>query len=177
MENLDPNLKVLIDEKTLQKRIEQLGCKITKDYENEELIVICILKGSLYFTSDLTKNIKNNKMIIDFMRVSSYGNEFVSSGNIKIVKDIEENITGKNILIVEDIVDSGNTLYNLKEYLKNKNPKSIKICTLLDKKARREKEIFPEYIGFEVEDKFIVGYGLDYKELYRNLPYIAYVEN
>ena len=110
------------------------------------------------------------------MKVSSYGDEFISSGNINIIKDIDASIEGKNVLIVEDIIDSGNTLYYLKELLLKRNPKSLKICALLDKKARRVKDIVPEYIGFEIEDKFIVGYGLDFKDNFRNLPYIGYVE-
>lgn len=175
-EDVAKNLKVLIEEQELMERVKSLGRQISKDYENEDIFVICILKGAMYFTVDLSKNIKSDKLEIDFMKVSSYGNEFVSSGNINIIKDLDGSIEGKNVLIVEDIIDSGNTLYYLKEMLLKRNPKSLKICALLDKKSRRIKDIVPEYIGFEIEDKFVVGYGLDFKDYFRNLPYIGYVE-
>lgn len=175
-EDVLKNLKVLIEEKKLNERVAALGTQISKDYGDEDIFVICILKGAMYFTVDLTKHIKSENLEIDFMKVSSYGDEFISSGNINIIKDIDTSIEGKNVLIVEDIIDSGNTLYYLKELLLKRNPKSLKICALLDKKARRVKDIVPEYIGFEIEDKFIVGYGLDFKDNFRNLPYIGYVE-
>lgn len=176
MDNKLENIKVLIDEETLTNRVKELGGQITNDYKNEELIVICILKGSLYFTADLTKYIKNDNLKIDFMRVSSYGDEFISSGKINIKKDLELDISNKNVLIIEDIIDTGNTLYYLKQVLSERTPKSLKICTLLDKKSRREKNIIPDYCGFEIEDKFVIGYGLDYKDLYRNISYIGYVD-
>lgn len=172
------DIKVLIDEEKLLNRIKVLGGQITKDYENsEELIVVCILKGSLYFTADLTKYIKNDNLKIDFMKVSSYGDEFISSGKVKIIKDLDIDIKNKDVLIIEDIIDTGNTLYYLKNELNKRNPKSLKICTLLDKKSRRQKDIIPNYSGFEIEDKFVIGYGLDYKDLYRNIPYVGYIEN
>ena len=130
----------------------------------------------IIFTVDLTKRINNHKLEIDFMRISSYGDELISSGNINIIKDLESDINGRNVLIVEDIIDSGNTLYYLKDILEKRNPKSLKICTLLDKKSRRVKNIVPDYIGFEIENKFVVGYGLDYKDCFRNLPFIGYVD-
>jgi len=176
MEEIYEKIKVLISEEEIKERVQKIAKKITEDYNDEELVAICILKGSLYFTVDLTKNIQNKNLIIDFMRVSSYGNEFKSSGNIKIKKDLDINIENKNVLVIEDIIDSGNTLYYLREELLKRNPKSFKICTLLDKKARREKDINPDYVCFEIDDKFVVGYGLDYKDLYRNLPYVGYVE-
>ena len=176
MEEIDDKIKVLIDSDTIEKRVKEVAKIIEKDYFGEELIAICILKGSLYFTVELTKNINNNQMIIDFMKVSSYGNDFVSSRKIDIKKDIDIDISGKNVLIIEDIIDSGNTLYYLKNELSKRNPKSLKICTLLDKKARREKNITPDYVCFDIEDKFVLGYGLDYKDYYRNLPFIGYVE-
>ena len=176
MEEIEGKLKVLIDEETLKKRIKEVAKKIEKDYEGEEIIAVCILKGSLYFTVDLTKNINSNKIMIDFMRISSYGNDFKSSGNIKITKDLDVDISGKNVLVIEDIIDSGNTLFYLREELLKRNPKSFKICTLLDKKARRVKNIEPDYTCFDIEDKFVVGYGLDYKDFYRNIPYVEYVE-
>lgn len=172
------DIKVLIDEEKLLNRIKVLGEQITKDYEkSEELIAVCILKGSLYFTADLTKHIKNDNLKIDFMKVSSYGDEFISSGRVKIIKDLDIDIKNKDVLIIEDIIDTGNTLYYLKNELNKRNPKSLKICTLLDKKSRRQKDIIPNYSGFEIEDKFVIGYGLDYKDLYRNIPYVGYIEN
>ena len=110
------------------------------------------------------------------MKVSSYGDEFISSGKVKIIKDLDTDIKNKDVLIIEDIIDTGNTLYYLKNELNTRNPKSLKICTLLDKKSRRQKDITPDYIGFEIEDKFVIGYGLDYKDLYRNIPYVGYIE-
>ena len=176
MDNKLENIKILINEETLKNRIKELGEQITNDYKNEELIVICILKGSLYFTADLTKYIENDNLKIEFMRVSSYGDEFVSSVKINITKDLELDISNKNVLIIEDIIDTGNTLYYLKQVLSERTPKSLKIGTLLDKKSRREKNIIPDYCGFEIEDKFVIGYGLDYKDLYRNISYIGYVD-
>ena len=176
VEDVSKKIKILIEEKELNDRVKELAKIIENDYNGEEIICICILKGSLYFTADLTKYIKNNKLEIDFMRISSYGDELISSGNIKITKDLETDIKDKNVLIIEDIIDTGNTLYALKELLGKRNPKSLKICTLLDKKARRIKNITPDYIGFEIEDKFVVGYGLDFKDCFRNLPFIGYVD-
>ena len=166
----------MIEKEKLEKRIEELATEIQKDYLGEDILVICILKGSLYFTVDLTKKINNYKLEIDFMRISSYGDELTSSGKINIIKDLETDINGRNVLVVEDIIDTGNTLYYLKDILEKRNPRSLKICTLLDKKSRRIKDIVPEYIGFEIEDKFVVGYGLDYKDCFRNLPFIGYVD-
>lgn len=170
------NLKTLIGKDELQKRIKEIGEKITKDYENKEIVIICILKGAIYFATDLTKYINNNSLLMEFMQVSSYGNSQESSGQLKIKKDLDIDIKGKNIIIVEDIIDTGLTMLTLKKYLLSKNPESLKICTLLDKKDRRKVEIEADYVGFEVPNKFILGYGLDYEEYYRNLPYIAYSE-
>ena len=175
-EEVKDKIKVLIEKENLEKRIDELALKIQNDYLNKDILVICILKGSLFFTVDLTKRINNHKLEIDFMRISSYGDELISSGNINIIKDLESDINGRNVLIVEDIIDSGNTLYYLKDILEKRNPKSLKICTLLDKKSRRVKNIVPDYIGFEIENKFVVGYGLDYKDCFRNLPFIGYVD-
>ena len=169
-------INVLINEETLQKRINELANKIEEDFKNEEIVLICILKGAVYFAIDLSKKIKNNVVTIDFMKVSSYGNNFKSSGNIDFILDITTDIKNKNVIIVEDIIDSGYTLNFIKNYLSNKNPKSLKICVLLDKKERREIDVKVDYTGFEIENKFIVGYGLDYQEKYRNLPYIGWVE-
>ena len=169
-------MKVLIDEVNLQKRIKEMADEIERDYKGKEIIIICILKGSIFFTVDLAKNI-HNPIKIEFMKISSYGDATQSSGNIEISLDVKSsNIEGKDILIVEDIIDTGRTLKYLVEYLQKKKPSSIKLCTLLDKPNRREFQVDVDYVGFEIPDKFVVGYGLDNKEYDRNLPYIAYIE-
>lgn len=168
-------LKKLIDEKTLLERIEIIANQINNDYKTDkELVVICVLKGAIYFFTELTKRIKKDT-ILEFMKVSSYiGTE--STGQINIKTDLSLDIENKDVLIVEDILDTGLTLVKLKEYLETKKPNSIKVAVLLDKKSRRTENIVPEYYGFEIEDKFVVGYGLDFDEKYRNLPYIGYLE-
>ena len=167
-------INILINKAKLEKRIEEMGKQIQKDYEGKELVFVGILKGSVMFMTELAKNIKMN-VAINFMDVSSYeGTE--STGNVKINKDIRDTIEGKDIIIVEDIIDTGRTLTYVKEYLKQKNPNSIKIATMLSKPSKRIMEMEVEYIGFAIEDKFVVGYGLDYNEKYRNLPYIGYIE-
>lgn len=168
-------VNTLISEKLLNERIVELAKQIEKDYEGEEITIVSVLRGAIFFTVDLTKNI-NNKINFEFIEVSSYDNGFESTGNIKINKGLSGNVEGKNVLIVEDIIDSGKTLKYLKEYLKNKNAKTVKICTLLNKPERREVEVDVEYIGFDIPNKFVLGYGLDYKQYYRNLPYIGYIE-
>lgn len=165
----------LISQKEIEAKVIELAKKIEKDYENQELLVVGVLKGAFVFVSDLVRNI-NLDLSIDFMAVSSYGMSTQSSGVVKINKDIEMDITEKNVIIVEDIIDTGLTLKYIKEYLSGKNAKSVRICTLLDKPSRRECDVEVDYIGFEIEDLFIVGYGIDCKEKYRNLPYIAYVQ-
>ena len=171
------NIKVLIDEKKIKERIVQIGNEISNKYDNEEIILICVLKGAVYFTLELSKNIKNNSVILDFVKVKSYGNNVrESTGEIQFDLDISENIENKNVIIVEDIIDSGITLNYLYNYLKQKNPKSLEICVLLDKKERRKVEINVDYIGFEMENKFVLGYGLDYDEKYRELPFVGYIE-
>ncbi len=168
-------IEILINKAKLEKRIEEMGKQIQKDHEGKEIVFIGILKGSVMFMAELAKNIKSN-IILDFMDVSSYeGTE--STGTIKINKDIRDSIEGKDVIIVEDIIDTGRTLTYVKEYLKQKNPNSIKIATMLSKPSRRVMELQVDYIGFAIEDKFVVGYGLDYNEKYRNLPYIGYIEN
>jgi len=167
-------INVLINKAKLEKRIEELAKQIEKDYEGEEIVLIGILKGSVMFMAELAKKIKNS-VILDFMDVSSYdGTE--STGKIKINKDIRDSIEGKDIIIVEDIIDTGRTLTEVIEYLKQKNPNSIRIATMLSKPSRRVKELNVDYIGFAIADKFVVGYGLDYNEKYRNLPYIGFIE-
>lgn len=165
----------MLTEEAIQKRVKELGAQITKDYEGEEIFVICILRGACFFTTDLLKRIENN-VIIDFMAVTSYGSETKTSGVVKIIKDLDTPIDEKHVLIIEDIVDTGLTLHYLMDNLKTRNPKSLKICTLLDKPERRKIDIEADYTGFVVDNRFIVGYGLDYQQKYRNLPYITCLE-
>mgnify|MGYP000864072005 FL=1 len=163
---------ILISENEIHNRILEIADRINKDYEGEELTLICVLKGGVMFMCDLARRL-NLSVRLDFMSVSSYGSETKSSGVVKIIKDLDDSIDGKNVLVVEDIIDSGNTLSYLIDILKKRGPKSIKLCTLLDKPSRREKkDVFVDYVCFEIEDKFVVGYGLDYDQRYRNLPYI-----
>ncbi len=168
-------IKVLISEEDVMKRVREIGEKISEEYAGKELHVICILKGGVFFTCELVKHI-TVPVTHDFMAVSSYGDATVSSGRIKIIKDLDDSIEGKDVLIVEDIIDSGRTLHHLLQLLRARNPKSIKLCTLLDKPDRREIEVPIDYVGFAVPDLFVVGYGLDYAQHYRNLPYIGVIE-
>lgn len=163
---------ILISEKAIQRRIPELGRKISKDYRGKELVIVAIMRGAMLFLADLVRHIMV-PAVIDFMFVTSYRKASKSSGAIRIIKDLKENIEDKHLLIVEDIVDTGLTFSYLKKYLKTHNPKSIKICTLLDKPSRRLVRMKPHYVGFTIPDEFVVGYGLDYLELYRNLPYVA----
>lgn len=169
-------IKVLIDEEKLNNRIKEVAKEISRDYKNEEIVLVCILKGATYFAIDLSKRITDSVVILDFMKASSYGNSRETTGNVELKINLSTNIENKNVIIVEDIIDSGYTLNYLYDYLKKKNPKTLKICVLLDKKERRKKDIKVDYTAFEVENKFIVGYGLDYEDKYRNLPYVGYVE-
>lgn len=164
--------EVMISEDELQERILQLGNQISKDYEGKEILLIGVLKGACIFMSDLMKRI-NNTVNIDFMAVSSYGASTKSTGVVRIIKDLDTSIEGKEVLIVEDIIDTGLTLHYLCDNLRSRDPKSLKVCTLLDKPERREIDMKADYVGFEVPNKFIVGFGLDYEEKYRNLPYIT----
>ncbi|MBP3434470.1 MAG: hypoxanthine phosphoribosyltransferase [Clostridia bacterium] len=163
---------VMLTEKQIAKRVKAVAKQLDKLYEGRTPVVVCILKGSVVFFTDLIRNMKT-AITIDFMSVSSYGNGSKSSGEIKIKKDLSTDIAGRDVLIVEDIIDSGNTLYNLKKLLHSRGPSSVNIVTLLDKPARREVPIEPEYKCFDIEDEFVVGYGLDYAERYRNLPYVG----
>lgn len=167
--------KVFIDEKTISETVKKLGKQITKDYEGKELIVVGILKGAVVFLSDLIREIEIS-LTLDFIAVSSYGKATESSGVVRFLKDLETCIEDKHVLIVEDIVDTGLTFNYILENFKTRKPASIKTCTLLDKPSRREVEVQIDYKGMEVPDKFVVGYGLDYSEYHRNLPYIAVVE-
>lgn len=168
-------INVMISEEEIDKRVRAMGAEISVDYGNEPVVLICILKGASFFACELAKRI-TAPVSIDFMSVSSYGSGTVSSGRVRIIKDLDEDIAGKNVIIVEDIIDSGRTLSYLKKVLEERNPNSVKLCTLLDKPERREVSVDVEYVGFEVPDKFVVGYGLDYDQKYRNLPYIGEVE-
>lgn len=168
-------INTLISEKLLQERIRELAKQIEKDYENKEITIVSVLRGAVFFTVDLSKNI-NNKMKFEFIEVSSYGDSLESTGNIKVNKDLSENIEGKDVLILEDIIDSGRTLKYLRKHLENKKANSVKICTLLNKPERREVEVDVDYIGFDIPNKFVLGYGLDYEGYYRNLPYIGCIE-
>lgn len=165
----------LITEEEIIKRAKEIGREITEDFQGEEVLFIGILKGAVLWLADVIKNVQLDTKI-DFMAVSSYGAETKSSGVVRINKDLDTGIEGKNVIIVEDIIDSGITLNYLKGYLQGRMPKSLKICTLLDKPGGRRTDIKADYIGFEVEDVFIVGYGLDYDQKYRNLPYISYLK-
>lgn len=168
------NIKILIDERTINQRLDELAEEIMKDYPKKDIVFLCILKGSVVFTVELAKRIKNNVQF-EFIEVSSYENN-QSTGKIKLNKDISQSIQGKDVIIIEDIVDSGRTITFLKEYILQKNPNSLKICSLLDKPSKRIFEIEADYIGFTIEDKFVVGYGLDDEQNLRNLNYIGYIE-
>ncbi|MEA4955086.1 MAG: hypoxanthine phosphoribosyltransferase [Pseudoflavonifractor sp.] len=164
--------RVLISEEALQKRVAELGAQISADYTGKEPILVSVLRGSYIFMADLTRRIETFCRV-DFMAVSSYGAGTVSSGQVNIIKDLSDSIDGKDVIVVEDILDSGNTLHYLFQLLQARHPASIRLATLLDKPSRRTKPITADYVGFEVPDEFVVGYGLDYDELYRNLPYIG----
>jgi len=164
--------EVLISEEVLRDKVIELGKKITEDYKGKNLLLVCVLKGAVIFVSDLMKRI-DMPLEIDFMAISSYGSDTKSSGVVRILKDLNSGIEGRDVLIVEDIIDSGLTLSYLVENLKARGPKSVEICTILDKPSRRKADISIKYTGFQVPDEFVVGYGLDYAEKYRNLPYIA----
>ena len=168
-------IRELVSEKDVDERIVELGKQISKDYEGKQVHLICVLKGGVFFMCELAKRI-SVPVSMDFMSVSSYGDDTKSSGVVKIVKDLDEAIEGKDVLIVEDIIDSGRTLYYLIDILKKRNPKSVHLCTLLDKPERRVKDVKVDYVGFNIPDEFVVGYGLDYAQKYRNLPFIGGVE-
>lgn len=171
---MEDKIKVLIPEEEVDARVRELGDMISKEYEGETVHMICVLKGGVFFMCELAKRI-TVPVTMDFMSVSSYGDGTTSSGRVRIVKDLDESIEGKNVLIVEDIIDSGNTLHYLVDILRSRKPKSVKICTLLDKPDRRTAEVEVDHSGFVIPDEFVVGYGLDYAQKYRNLPYIGAV--
>jgi len=169
-------ITVYLTEEQINKRVAEMGAQITERFKGESVYLVCILKGSIFFTTELAKRI-DLPMNIDFMTVSSYGASTVSSGVINVKQDLTGSIEGENVIIVEDIIDSGNTLSRLLQLFKSRNPKTLTLCTLLDKPERRvAKDVTVDYTGFVVPDKFIVGYGLDWDQKYRNLPYIGFVE-
>lgn len=172
---MSEKISVLIPEESVAKRIAEMGAQISRDYAGESVCLLCILKGSVFFTTELAKHI-TVPVLLDFMSVSSYGSGTTSSGNVRIVKDLDTPIEGQHVLVVEDIIDTGHTLAYLMEYLEQRRPKSLKLCTLLDKPERRVSDVKVDYTGFEIPDKFVVGYGLDYDQKYRNLPYVGVIE-
>ena len=172
---MSEKIRVMISEEEVEKRVREMGAVISQDYEGRDIRLVCVLKGGVFFTCELAKRI-TVPVSFDFMSVSSYGNDTKSSGVVKIVKDLDESIENKAVLVVEDIIDSGRTLSYLLENLKSRKPRSLKLCTLLDKPDRRVTEVQVDYTGFEIPDAFVVGYGLDYAQKYRNLPYIGIVE-
>ncbi|WP_010580377.1 hypoxanthine phosphoribosyltransferase [Liquorilactobacillus vini] len=164
--------RVLYSQTQIAETCQQLGAQLSKDYHGKKPLVICVLKGAILFMSDLVRQMDTD-MEMDFMDVSSYGNATESSGAVKILKDLDISATDRDVLIVEDIIDTGRTLACLVDLLNHRHAKTVKICTLLDKPERREKKISPDYVGFKVPNEFVVGYGLDYQGLYRNLPYVG----
>ena len=165
-------VEVLISREKVEERIKELAKEIEKDYAGKNLVCVGLLKGSVMFMSDLIKSV-NLDLRIDFMKVSSYGSGTDSTGVVKILKDVDLDLAGKDVLIVEDIIDTGLTIVNVKDFLAKKNPNSIRVCTLLDKPSRRKVEVKGEYVGFEIPDEFVVGYGLDLDEKYRNIPFVG----
>ncbi|HUT16469.1 MAG TPA: hypoxanthine phosphoribosyltransferase [Anaerolineae bacterium] len=164
--------EILISEEEIRARTRELGRQISQDYQGRDLLLVCVLKGAITFLADLMREI-TVPHAIDVMAISSYGASTRSSGVVRILKDLDTNINGCNVLIVEDIIDTGRTLSYITANLKTRHPKSLRICTLLDKPSRREIDIPLDYVGFEIPNKFVIGYGLDYGEIYRNLPYIG----
>lgn len=168
-------VEVLLSEEEVNKRIREIGDQISRDYAGKQVHLVCILKGGSFFMCELAKRI-TVPVSLDFMSVSSYGKDTKSSGVIKIIKDLDEPLTNKHVLIVEDIVDSGRTLSYLLEMFKDRGAEDVKLCTLLDKPSRRVVDVKVDYTGFEIPDEFVVGYGLDYDQKYRNLPYVGIVK-
>lgn len=169
---MDDVAEVLLDEATIQAKVRELAARIAEDYAGQEVTLVCILKGAVLFAADLLRALPM-PVEIDFMAISSYGRGVRTSGVVRILKDLDHSIEGKHVLIVEDIVDSGLTLSYLLDTLSSRQPASMKVCVLLDKPERRVVDLTPDYVGFEIPDKFVVGYGLDYAEKYRNLPFIG----
>ncbi|MCM1058492.1 MAG: hypoxanthine phosphoribosyltransferase [Firmicutes bacterium] len=172
---MSEHIRVLLPEEKVAERIREIGEQISRDYAGKSIHMVCVLKGGSFFMCELAKRI-TVPVSLDFMSVSSYGSDTKSSGVVKIVKDLDEPLQGKDVLVVEDIVDSGRTLSYLLEMLQDRKPASLRLCTLLDKPDRRVIDVKVDYTGFEIPDEFVVGYGLDHDQLYRNLPYIGVVE-
>lgn len=172
---MDAKIRVMISEEDIDEKIRVMGEQISKDYEGRCVHLVCVLKGSVFFMCELAKRI-TVPVTMDFMSVSSYGDGTVTSGIVKIIKDLDETIEGKDVIVVEDIIDSGRTLSYLMKLLLERKPESLALCTLLDKPERRTHEVRVDYTGYEIPDEFVVGYGLDYAQKYRNLPYIGVVE-
>ena len=172
---MSETIRVLLSEEEVDKRIAEIAAKISEDYNGEQVHMICVLKGGVFFTCELAKRL-TIPVSMDFMSVSSYGADTKSSGVVKIIKDLDESIEGKNVLVIEDIIDSGRTLSYLLDILGKRNPQSLRLCTLLDKPERRVKDVNVDYTCFNIPDEFVVGYGLDYAQRYRNLPFIGIVE-
>ena len=172
---MSEKIKVLLSEEEVDARIKQIAAQISRDYAGREIHLICVLKGGVFFTCELAKRI-TVPVTIDFMCVSSYGASTVSSGKITIKKDLEESIEGRNVIVIEDIIDTGRTLRYLLDDLSARGPKSLKLCAMLDKPDRRITDVAVDYTGFEIPDEFVVGYGLDYDQRYRNLPYIGILD-
>ena len=168
-------IEVLLSEEEVNKRIREIGDQISRDYAGKQVHLVCVLKGGRFFMCELAKRI-TVPVSLDFMSVSSYGKDTKSSGVVRIVKDLDEPLTDKHVLVIEDIVDSGRTLSYLLEMLKDRGPEDVKLCTLLDKPSRRVVDVKVDYTGFEIPDEFVVGYGLDYDQKYRNLPYVGIVK-
>ncbi len=165
----------MISEEEVNARIAEIGKAISEEFAGESVFIVCVLRGAVFFATELAKRI-TVPVILDFIQVSSYGSSTVSSGDIKMIRDIDLSTKGRNVIIVEDIIDTGYTLGKLKNLFNQRHAKSVKLCSLLDKPDRREMEVDVDYVGFTVPDKFIVGYGLDYDQKYRNLPYVGVVE-
>lgn len=168
-------IEVLLSEEEVNRRIQEIGDQISRDYAGKQVHLVCVLKGGSFFMCELAKRI-TVPVSLDFMSVSSYGKDTKSSGVVRIVKDLDEPLTDRHVLVVEDIVDSGRTLSYLLEMLKDRGPKDVRLCTLLDKPSRRVVDVKVDYTGFEIPDEFVVGYGLDYDQKYRNLPYVGIVK-
>ncbi|MGA3174527.1 MAG: hypoxanthine phosphoribosyltransferase [Syntrophorhabdales bacterium] len=172
---LGEKLRKLFDEGDIRRTVKRLARAISRDFDEEEIVFVCILKGSFMFMSDLVRELEN-PVVVDFIRAASYGCGTTTSGEVSLTKDIETDISGRNVILVEDIIDSGLTLRAVRDLLLERKPRSLKICALVDKKARRKVQIEGDYVGFTIEDGFIVGYGIDYGERFRNLPAIFVVE-
>lgn len=169
-------IKVLLSEEQIDKRIREMGRQISEDYAGKEgVVVVAVLKGAAFFACELAKRITGVPVTMDFMATSSYGSGISSTGDVKIKKDVDFSVEGKHVIVVEDIIDSGNTLHFLAELFRTRNAKSIKLCALLDKPDRREVEVPMDYVGFTIPNEFVVGYGLDFDQKYRNLPYVGVV--